>query len=150
MPKNTQISTETHDPYEDLKPIYQDAVNMRIDGFRYAAIAQHCKVREDTARHWFEKTGMLYHAYELQRKRRREESKELQKKVMDQLNDAVIDAIITLKGKARAGNVPASLGVLAYSKFQPTQKIELSQDPTRPVFYMPNNGRDTKDNKTTT
>jgi hypothetical protein len=78
MTDNKHIQTETNeDPYENLDPIYQQAIDMRIDGMRYRAIGQFVKRSEMTVRLWFYKGGRLYDVYTKKKKERSAESKKL-------------------------------------------------------------------------
>jgi hypothetical protein len=153
MPDKLLIATEDYETaYEELDDIYRFAIDFRIDGMRYRAIAQIISKQFESSRteqrvkEWFSpKDGMLYDIYQWKKRQRREESKKLFKNVHKQLQDAAVDAAVTLKNKSRMGDVAAALGVLRIAGFEMPTKVEHSQDPDRPIFYLPENGRDKKD-----
>jgi hypothetical protein len=146
MSDNQLIPTEDYESaYETLDEIYRFAIDGRIDGMRHRAIAQVVKRTEQTVKEWFAKDGRLYPIYQWKKRQRRQESRKLFKQIREQLEDAAIDATVTLKTKARKGDVIASLGILRTIGFEAPKKVEVSGNPDRPVFYIPDNGRDKTD-----
>src|SRR5690348_7969850 len=150
MPDNRLIATKDYETiYEELDEIYRFAIDLRIDGMRYRAIAQVISKQFESSRteqrvkEWFApKDGMLYDIYQWKKRQRREESKKLFSKVHEQLQDAAVDAAVTLKNKARQGDVAAALGILRIAGFEIPKKIDVPHDPDKPLFYIPENGRD--------
>jgi len=124
MGNRQQLSTKVNKSDEELSAIRDLAINMRIDGFRYTAIAEKVNREEQTVRTWFMRGGTLYDEYIYRMRERKKESRKLQKDIHNQISDAAVDAVATLKTKTRKGNVLAALGIMKLAGFEPAQKVE--------------------------
>ncbi|OGY24261.1 MAG: hypothetical protein A2Y57_04225 [Candidatus Woykebacteria bacterium RBG_13_40_7b] len=120
--------------FEELDPIYQTAIEMRIEGHRYWEIAIKVKREEKTVRDWFTSDrGILYKSYQQRRKEWVEENEALIKEMQDQFKDASVDAMKALRRRIKAGHVLASINMLDRAGFQPVQKVE-DISPSKVVF----------------
>lgn len=141
--KDRQLSTEV-DAYAALDEKHRVAVDMRLQNYAYADIAVNrlVKMQEQTVRSWFAKGGICLKAYTELRAIRAGERQERFDEIDSQLQEMAADAIIVLKKSLKKGSEGAAARVLELAGYVPTPAHNPRNDPNRPVFYIPDNGRD--------
>lgn len=135
-------SEQSGKSYEDLEVYHQMAIDMRLDGYSYFAIASTLhdlavknkidkKFPESLIRQWLMRGGYCRFAFDQKKKERAEERKKLYNNIPDQLQDLANLAIVSLKGRIRKGSVMASLEILKMVGFEAPKKLEIEDK--RPV-----------------
>jgi hypothetical protein len=127
--QDIQITTTVNkNYYDELDPIYQYAVDYRLDNMKYRDIAGQEKigVKETTVRTWFAVGGICYLAFEQKKKERAEEREQLFKEIKEkELKDLATDAIQVLRHNLKVkkdGNI--AVEVLKLNGMEPPRKIE--------------------------
>jgi hypothetical protein len=120
-----QLSTNLNpqDPYEQLSEQHRIAVDMRLENYAYADIAEPLKVKEQTVRTWFMRGGYCYEAYQWKRRIRMDERKQRFQEIETQLHEMSADAVLVLKQRLKKGSESAALNVLALAGFTPLQRV---------------------------
>jgi hypothetical protein len=123
--------------YEQLNPLHQRAVDLRLNGVKYKDIAQELGLKEQTIREWFIKDGICYFAFNQIKKEREKEKKDLFKEIDQRLKDIAIDAVIVLENTVRKGNWKAAVKALEMAGFEPVHKVaDVTEDEKQKTLQM--------------
>mgnify|MGYP001100767389 CR=1 FL=1 len=123
--------------YEQLKPLHQKAVDLRLNGVKYRDIAKEIGVKEQTVREWFIKDGICYFAFNQIKKEREKEKRDLFKEIDQRLKDIAIDAVIVLENTVRKGNWKAAVKALEMAGFEPVHKVaDVTEDEKQKTLQM--------------
>jgi hypothetical protein len=139
---------KSHNPYNDLQLIDQQAVDMKIERVPMVLIAHFMGMTYDSCRDAFCRGGRLYEPLIYRQREVKESYRDIRAKVTRILSDTAIEAAITMRQAVRKGGVNgviAAKDVLDRTGFLPPDKKEQqSEEPTeveRVQFYLPDNGR---------
>lgn len=121
--------TKRDKSYKSLPENEKLAIDMRIQNYSSRDIADKCGVEEGTVRNWFMTGGRLHTAYEEREKVIAEEREKRFQAIDAQIQEGATDAVITLRKKAKAGNISAAEILLEYSGKAPAKKLDVKTPP---------------------
>lgn len=124
---NQSVSTDVN-PYEKLDENDKLAVDMAVENVPYKFIAQRFKREHQTIKKWFMKDGRLYEAFIYQKKELRKEYRKFFKQIDQQIKDAAVEGIVTLRNAVKKQNmtgVVAARDILDRAGFKPKDKVEI-------------------------
>lgn len=113
-------------PYPELDGIYQLAIDLRISGLKYEAIASHpqINVKEHTVRTWFMFGGKCYKAY-WDKEALLQEERWLKLKQLDAgILDLALEALKVTSEAVEKKDLKTSIKVLDMARSMEVQKIE--------------------------
>jgi hypothetical protein len=149
--KDKQLSTEVNESeYEKLDPIYQYVIELRLMGASSKHIAndptisKSLGIKHQTVRTWFAINGMLYAAYQEEKREWTKENRQRVKEIKSSLEGIGPDAVQAYRKAIAASNWKAAESLLDRIGFKPKDKVELSgnsKKPLGPIIYIPDNGR---------
>lgn len=119
------MGLQKYNPYEDLSPKHQKAVDLRLEFYKYKFIAFKLKVQEQTVAEWFMEGGICKAAYDWKIENRKRENEEMNAKIRQELQDLSPEAILVLKQAMSKGDARTALEILAINGIVVTQKIEV-------------------------
>lgn len=93
---------EQKSPFDSLKPIYQEAIELKLQGMAYKVIADTLsqtgfKVKEHTLRVWFMQGGICHAIYNSMQEARRAQLQQETREMSYRLQEAARDALGTLE-----------------------------------------------------
>lgn len=120
------MNNTEQNPYPELDGIYQLAVDLRISGLKYEAIATHpqIKVKEHTVRTWFMFGGTCYKTYKDRVSLLQEDRWVRLKQVEAGLQDLASEALKVMSDAVVKGDLKTSVKVLEMVVPKPAQKID--------------------------
>lgn len=113
-------------PDPELDGPYQLAVDLRISGLKYEAIATHpqINVKEHTVRTWFMLGGKCYKAYKDRESLLQEERRAKMKQIEASIQNLASEALKVISDAVVKGNLSASIKVLEMAGLKAVQKVE--------------------------
>ncbi len=121
--------TKRDKTYKTLPPNEKLAIDMRVLNFSSRDIAEKCGVEEGTVRNWFMTGGKLHGIYQVKSVEVAEERERRFEAIDAQIQEGATDAVITLRKKAKAGNISAAEILLEYSGKAPAKKLDVKTPP---------------------
>lgn len=121
--KNIHRHTNPFKRFEELSPIHQKAIELRLNSVKYKDIARELNVKEITVRLWFSKGGICHDVFESMKRERMREREDLFKQIDKRLKDIAVDAVIVLENAVRKGNWKAAVKTLEMAGFEPVHKV---------------------------
>lgn len=123
--RQQSTNIDENNPYDKLDEIYQKAVDMKLEFYKYKYIAEQLKVKEQTARSWFEYHGICMEAYKWKKEQRRKENEEMIENARKELEDMIPEAINVVKSKLWGKNLEAALKLLAINGISAIEKVQV-------------------------
>lgn len=127
--KNKRKVTKRDKSYKTLPANEKLAIDMRVQNYSSRDIADKCGVEEGTVRNWFMTEGRLHSAYVAREAEIAEEREKRFQAIDMQIQEGASDAVITLRKKAKAGNISAAEILLEYSGKAPAKKLDVKTPP---------------------
>lgn len=140
--------------FEELSPIHQKAIELRLNAVKYKDIANELNVKEITVKKWFARGGLCHEAYLEMEKERKKEREDLFKQIDKRLKDIAVDAVLVLEGAVRKGNWKAAVKALEMAGFEPVHKVaDVTEDEKKKTLeilknFFENGGKDRSNNIT--
>lgn len=112
--------------YPELDGIYQLAVDLRISGLKYEAIASNpqINVKEHTVRTWFMFGGKCYKTYKDRVSLLQEDRWMKMKQIEAGIQDLASEALKVISNAVAKGDLKTSIKVWEMAGLKPIQKIE--------------------------
>lgn len=127
--KNKRKVTKRDKTYKTLPANEKLAIDMRVQNYSSRDIAEKCGIEEGTVRNWFMTEGRLHAAYMAREAEIAEERAKRFEAIDEQIQEGAAEAVITLRKKAKAGNISAAEILLEYSGKAPTRKLDIKTPP---------------------
>lgn len=120
------MNNSEQNPYPDLDGIYQLAVDLRISGLKYEAIASNpqINVKTHTVRTWFMFGGKCYKSYKDRVSLLQEDRWVKMKQLESGMQDLASEALKVASNAVVKGDLKTSIKVLEMVVSKPAQKID--------------------------